>query len=103
MPEIHGCIILRSSPIYSVVRKAYGQCQLANSDQIASAFRNRYPDLAPMRLKLQFERQVPAKKLVRAMRRATRKHHSAEDEISIVLKGLRDEEKVTTFSARSHR
>jgi hypothetical protein len=37
------------------------------------------------------------------MRRATRKHHSAEDEISIVLKGLRDEEKVTTFSARSHR
>ena len=32
---------------------------------------------------------VPADKLVRDIRSATRKHHSAEDQISIVLEGLR--------------
>ena len=31
---------------------------------------------------------VPADKLVRDIRSATRKHHSAEDQISIVLEGL---------------
>jgi len=33
--------------------------------------------------------RVPAEKLVRDIRRATRKHHSAEDKIRIVLEGLR--------------
>ena len=32
--------------------------------------------------------RVPAEKLVRDIRRATRKHHSAEDKIRIVLEGL---------------
>ena len=32
--------------------------------------------------------RVPAEKLVRDIRRATRKHHSAEDKIRIVSKGL---------------
>ncbi|MCA3394899.1 MAG: hypothetical protein INF85_04555 [Roseomonas sp.] len=31
---------------------------------------------------------VPAEKLVHDIRRATRKHHSAEDKIRIVLEGL---------------
>jgi transposase len=31
---------------------------------------------------------VPAEKLVRDIRRATRKHHCAEDKIRIVLEGL---------------
>jgi transposase len=32
--------------------------------------------------------RVPAEKLVRDIRRATRKHHSAENEIRVVLEGL---------------
>ncbi len=36
--------------------------------------------------------RVPAEKLVRDIRRATRKHHFAEDKIRIVLEGLRGEE-----------
>jgi hypothetical protein len=32
--------------------------------------------------------RVPAEKLVRDIRRATRKHHSAKDKIRIVLEGL---------------
>ncbi len=32
--------------------------------------------------------RLPAEKLVRGIRRATRKHHSAEDKIRIVLEGL---------------
>ena len=32
--------------------------------------------------------RVPAENLVRDIRRAARKHHSAEDRIRIVLKGL---------------
>jgi transposase len=32
--------------------------------------------------------RVPAEKLVRDTRHATRKHHSAEDKIRIVLEGL---------------
>jgi transposase len=38
--------------------------------------------------------RVPAEKLVRDIRRAARKHHSAEDKIRIVLEGLRDEESI---------
>ena len=37
---------------------------------------------------------MPAEKLVRYIRRATRKHHSAEDKIRIVLEGLRGEESI---------
>jgi transposase-like protein len=33
--------------------------------------------------------RMTAEKLVRDIRRATRKHHSAEDKIRIVLEGLR--------------
>ena len=36
--------------------------------------------------------RVPAEKLVRDIRRATRKHHSAEDKIRIVLEGRGSEE-----------
>ncbi len=35
--------------------------------------------------------QTPSERLVRDIRRATRKHYSAEDKIRIVLDGLRDE------------
>ncbi len=38
--------------------------------------------------------RVPAEKLVRDFRRATRKHHSAKDEIRIVLEGLECEESI---------
>jgi transposase len=38
--------------------------------------------------------KVPAEKVVRDIRRATRKHHSAEDKIRIVLEGLRGEDSI---------
>ncbi len=38
--------------------------------------------------------RVPAEKLVRDIRRAMRKHHSAEDKIGIVLEVLRGEERI---------
>ena len=44
--------------------------------------------------------RVPAEKLVRDIRRATRKHHSAEDKISIVLEGLRGEESIAALCRR---
>ena len=40
------------------------------------------------------------KKLVRDIRRATRKHHSAEDKIRIVLEGLRGEESIAALCRR---
>ena len=36
-------------------------------------------------------RKVPAERAVRDIRRATQKHHSAEDKIRIVLESLRDD------------
>ena len=44
--------------------------------------------------------RVPAEKLVRDIRRATRKHHSAEDKIRIVLEGLRGEESIAALYRR---
>ena len=44
--------------------------------------------------------RVPAEKLVRDIRRATRKHHSAEDKIRIVLEGLRGEESIAALLRR---
>ncbi|MCA3458268.1 MAG: hypothetical protein ING01_13660 [Rhodobacter sp.] len=41
--------------------------------------------------------RVPAEKLVRDIRGATRKHHSADDKISIVLEGLRGEESIAAL------
>ena len=41
--------------------------------------------------------RVPAEKLVSDIRRATRKHHSAEDKIRIVLEGLRSEESIAAL------
>jgi transposase len=41
--------------------------------------------------------RVPADKLVRDIRRATRKHHSAEDKIRIVLEGLGSEESIESI------
>jgi transposase len=38
--------------------------------------------------------RVPAEKLVHDIRRATRKHHSAEDKIHNVLEGLGSEEDI---------
>ena len=44
--------------------------------------------------------RVPAEKLVRDIHRATRKHHSAEDKIRIVLEGLRGEETIAALCRR---
>jgi transposase len=43
---------------------------------------------------------VPAKKLVRDIRRAARKKHSAEDKIRIVLEGLRGEASIAALCRR---
>jgi transposase len=42
----------------------------------------------------------PAEEVVRDIRRATRKHHSAEDKIHIVLEGLRGEESIAALCRR---
>jgi transposase len=42
----------------------------------------------------------PAEKVVRDIRRATRKHHSAEDKICIVLEGLRGEDSIAALCRR---
>jgi len=39
--------------------------------------------------------KAPAEQVVKDIRRATRKHYSAEDKIRIVLEGLRDEIRAT--------
>ena len=44
--------------------------------------------------------RVPTEKLVRDIRRATRKHHSAEDKLCIVLEGLRGEESIAALCRR---
>ena len=42
----------------------------------------------------------PAERVVRDIRRATRKHHSAEDKIRIVLEGLRGEDSIAGLCRR---
>lgn len=42
----------------------------------------------------------PADRVVRDIRRATRKHYSAEDKIRIVLEGLRGEESIAALCRR---
>ncbi len=44
--------------------------------------------------------KVPTEKVVRDIRRVTRKHHSAEDKIRIVLDGLRGEESIAALCRR---
>ena len=44
--------------------------------------------------------KAPAERVVRDIRRATRKHHSAEDKIRIVLEGLRGEESIAALCRR---
>ena len=44
--------------------------------------------------------KAPAEQVVRDIRRATRKHYSAEDKIRIVLEGLRGEESIATLCRR---
>ena len=44
--------------------------------------------------------RTPAEQVVRDIRRATRKHHSAEDKIRIVLEGLRGEESIAALCRR---
>ena len=47
--------------------------------------------------------RVPAKKLLRDIRRAKRKHHSAEDKIRIVMDELRGEESIAALCRRDPR
>src|SRR3954462_15858681 len=42
----------------------------------------------------------PAETLVKHIRRATRRHHSAEDKIRVVLEGLRGEESIAALCRR---
>ncbi|MDB5523281.1 MAG: transposase, partial [Rhizobium sp.] len=41
-----------------------------------------------------------AEQVIKDIRRATRKHHSAEDKIRIVLEGLRGEESIAALCRR---
>ena len=45
-------------------------------------------------------RTTPSEQLVKDIRRATRKHHSAEDKIRIVLDGLRGESSIAELCRR---
>ena len=45
-------------------------------------------------------RKEPAEKVVREIRRRTRKHHSAEEKIRIVLEGLRGEDSIAELCRR---
>src|SRR3954464_11321400 len=44
--------------------------------------------------------KAPAEQVMRDIRRATRKHHSAEDKIRIVLEGLRGEDSIAALCRR---
>jgi len=44
--------------------------------------------------------KTPGEKVVKDIRRATRKHHSAEDKIRIVLDGLRGEDSIAELCRR---
>jgi transposase len=44
--------------------------------------------------------KTPAEQVVRDIRRATRKHHSVEDKIRIVLEGLRGEDSIAGLCRR---
>jgi transposase len=44
--------------------------------------------------------ETPGEKVVKDIRRATRKHHSAEDKIRIVLDGLRGEDSIAELCRR---
>ena len=44
--------------------------------------------------------KAPAEQVMRDIRRATRKHHSAEDKIRIVLEGLRGEDSIAGLCRR---
>lgn len=45
-------------------------------------------------------REASAEQVIKHIRRATRKHHSAEDKIRIVLDGLRGEESIAALCRR---
>ena len=45
-------------------------------------------------------RKEPAEKVVKDIRRATRKHHSSEEKIRIVLEGLRGEDSIAELCRR---
>src|SRR5215218_10278402 len=44
--------------------------------------------------------KTPAERVVRDIRRATRKHHSAEEKIRVVLEGLRGEDSIAALCRR---
>lgn len=44
--------------------------------------------------------KAPAEQVVKDIRRATRKHHGAEDKIRVVLEGLRGEESIAALCRR---
>ena len=61
--------------------------------QKSSAPATREPAAAPAA-------KPPAERVVRDIRRRTRKHHSAEDKIRVVLEGLRGEESIAALCRR---
>jgi transposase len=61
--------------------------------QKSSAPAAREPAVAPAK-------KPPAERVVRDIRRRTRKHHSAEEKIRLVLEGLRGEESIAALCRR---
>lgn len=57
------------------------------------------PTSAPMRQKTGRQASA-AEKTIKDIRRATRKHHSAEEKIRIVLEGLRGEDSIAAICRR---
>jgi len=47
-----------------------------------------------MKMRAKSNTKTPASKVVKDIRRATRKHHSAEDKIRIVIEGLRGDKSI---------
>jgi transposase len=58
------------------------------------------PQSSALAAKAETRVKAPAEQVVCDIRRATRKHHSAEDKIRVVLEGLRGEERIAALYRR---